>query len=306
MPVVGNATKMWSRQNSNATLSENFRRMDVAFTEAYQVFTTHDTTELEVYLAPGLPQVAQSYPGFPFVYATSTSVDRVSPVFWIVTVEYKGELGGVGGGSSTGGVEPSPLFAPPIIKFDDVETEEEIDVDFNGNPIVNTAGERVRGVKALFSDQVLTVTRNFATFNTYVQAVYRRSVNSDTFQGWPPGTVKLMKLSADNVFDANTYWKVTGVFQFRFPYNTIPARAWYNRRVSMGLYQRKGPTGNDRKTLIPTVDGHKQQATTPKYLDQFGIQIPFMEEDAENLTTQPFWQETQLYGSLPYNALGLI
>ena len=300
MPVVGSATKMWSRQNSNASLTEKFRRMDVTFTEAYQVETTYDATELEVYLAPGLPQVAQSYPNFPFVYASSMSVDRVSPVFWIVTVEYKGEIGGAGGGgSSTGGVEQSPLFAPPIIKFDDVETEEEIDVDFDGNPIVNTALERVRGVKALFSDQVLTVTRNFAVFDTYIQAIYRRSVNSDTFQGWPPGTVKLMKLSADNVFDVNAYWKVTGVFQFRFPYNTTPEKAWYNRRVSMGLNQRIS-LGPSFTKLIPTKDGHKQPATTPQYLDEDGVQI----EDID--ITPPYWQETKLYGSLPYNALGLI
>jgi hypothetical protein len=304
MPVIGNATKMWSRQNSDAALTENFRRMDITFSEAYQIETTYDATELEVYQAPGMPRTAQSYPGFPFVYAERAQLQRVSPVFWIATVDYKGEIGGAGGGS--GGTEPSPLFAPPIIKFDDVETEEEIDVDFDGNPIINTAGERVRGVKALFSDQVLTVTRNFAVFNTYVQAIYRRSVNSDTFQGWPPGTVKCMKLSADNVFDVNTYWKVTGVFQFRFPYNTTPERAWYNRRVSMGLNQRKGPTGDDRKKLIPTVDGHKQPATTPQYLDQFGVQIPFMEEDAGALANPPFWQETKLYNALPYNALGLI
>jgi hypothetical protein len=298
MPVIGNATKMWSRQNSDAALTENFRRMDITFSEAYQIETTYDATELEVYQAPGMPRTAQSYPGFPFVYAERAQLQRVSPVFWIATVDYKGEIGGAGGGS--GGTEPSPLFAPPIIKFDDVETEEEIDVDFNGNPIVNTAGERVRGVKALFSDQVLTVTRNFAVFNTYVQAIYRRSVNSDTFQGWPPGTVKCMKLSADNVFDVNVgYWKVTGVFQFRFPYNTTSEKAWYNRRVSMGLKQRKAATGPDRKILIPIPDGHKNP-TSPQYLDEDGIYI----DDIE--TTPPFWQETQLYGSLPYNALGLI
>jgi hypothetical protein len=298
MPVIGNATKMWSRQNSDAALTENFRRMDITFSEAYQIETTYDATELEVYQAPGMPRTAQSYPGFPFVYAERAQLQRVSPVFWIATVDYKGEIGGAGGGS--GGTEPSPLFAPPIIKFDDVETEEEIDVDFNGNPIVNTAGERVRGVKALFSDQVLTVTRNFSVFNTYVQAIYRRSVNSDTFQGWPPGTVKCMKLSADNVFDVNVgYWKVTGVFQFRFPYNTTSEKAWYNRRVSMGLKQRKAATGPDRKILIPIPDGHKNP-TSPQYLDEDGIYI----DDIE--TTPPFWQETQLYGSLPYNALGLI
>jgi hypothetical protein len=265
--------------------------MDVAFTEAYQVETTYDATELEVYTAAGLPQVSQSYPGFPFVYAEQMQLDRVSPVFWIATVNYKGEIGGAGGGS--GGTEPSPLFAPPIIKFDDVETEEEIDVDFDGNPIVDTAGQRVRGVKALFSDQVLTVTRNFSVFDTYLQAIYRRSVNSDTFQGWPPGTVKCMKLSADNVFDVNVgYWKVTGVFQFRFPYNTVPERAWYNRRVSMGMDQRLSDG-----QIVPTVDDHKQPSTIPRYLDENGLQTT---------SATPFWQETKLYGSLPYNALGLI
>ena len=299
MPVVGSATKMWSRQNTDASLTENFRRMDITFSEAYQVETTYDTIELEVYAAPGLPRVAQSAPGFPFVFAYRTQVTRVSPVFWIVTVDYKGEIGGVGGGA--GGFEPSPLAAPPIRKIGSIQTEEEIDVDFDGNAIVNTAGERVRGVKAIFSEQTLTVTRNFASFNTYVQNVYLHATNSDTFFGWPPGTVKLMDLPAEEIaYEGSSYFKVTGVFQFRRPYNTVPARAWYNRRVSMGLKQRKAATGADRKKLIPTIDAHKQPSITPQYLDEDGIQI----EDIE--TTPPFWQETKLYGSLPYNSLGLL
>ncbi len=284
---------MWSNQSSNATTSENFRKLEVTFSETYQITTSADAGEIDVYTMAGLPGVAQSYPGFPFVVAEAAQLQRVSPIFWLATINYRGEIGGIA--ATSGGSEPSnptsPLYAPPRITWDDVETNEDIDVDFDGDPIINTAGQPVKGVKALFSDQLLTVTRNFLVFNTYTQAIYRRSVNSDTFLGWPPGTCKLMKLSAQNVIDQSFgYWQVTGVFQFRFPYNTTPAKAWYARYVSMGLKQ-KDTAGK----LVSVVDDNKDVTTTAQYLDVNGKQ-----------TTTPYWIETKLYGSLPYSALGLI
>jgi hypothetical protein len=237
--------------------------------------------------------VGQPYPGFPFVVADAAQLQRVSPILWLATINYRGEIGGVANsGNDPDETNPtSPLYAPPRLTWDDVETEEEIDEDFDGDAITDTAGQPVRGIKALFSDQVLTVTRNFLFFNTYTQAVYRRSVNSDLFLGWPPGTCKLMKLSAQNVIDANFgYWQVTGVFQFRYPYRTTPDKAWYARYVSMGLKQKD--TNGD---LVPVVDDNKEPTSTPQYLDEDGKQ-----------TTTPYWIERKLYGSLPYNALGLI
>ena len=295
MATVQQAVKMWSNQSSNAVTSENFRKLEVTFTETYQVITSFDATELDVYTRSGLPGVAQPYPGFPFVVAESANVQRVSPIFWMVTINYRGEIGGIADGN--GGTEPSnptsPLYAPPRLAWDDIEVEEEIDEDFDGNPIVNTAGQRVRGIKSLFSDQTLTVTRNFLVFNTYLQAIYRRSVNSDFFLGWPPGTVKLMKLSAQNVVDVNFgYWQVTGVFQFRYPYRTTPDKAWYARHVSLGLKQRDS-NGN----LIPVVDDNKDPTSTPQYLNESGVQTT---------SANAYWIETKLYGSLPYNLLGLI
>lgn len=295
MATVQPGVKMWSTQASNANTSENFRKLEVTFTETYQVITSADATELDVYTQANLPGVAQPYPGFPFVVAESASLQRVSPIFWMATINYRGEIGGIAqSGSSADPSNPtSPLYAPPRLAWDDIEVEEEIDEDFDGNPIVDTAGQRVRGVKALFSDQTLTVTRNFLVFNTYLQAVYRRSVNSDFFLGWPPGTVKLMKLSGQNVVDFNFgYWQVTGVFQFRYPYRTTPDKAWYSRRASIGLKQ-KDSGGN----LIPVVDGNKQPTSTPQYLDANGVQTT---------SDNAYWIQDKLYGSLPYNLLGLI
>ena len=107
-----------------------------------------------------------------------------------------------------------------------------------------------------------------------------------------------MKLSAQNVITQTAggnepsfgYWQVTGVFQFRFPYNTTPDKAWYARYVSMGLKQK-----DSAGKLVSVVDDNKDVTTTPQYLDEDGKQ-----------TTTPYWIETKLYGSLPYNALGLI
>lgn len=293
MPVLS-TEKMWSRRNSNAAVTDNFRKLTVSFTEAYSILVTYDTTEFEIYTQASLPPVGQAFPGFEFVVANQAQLERVSPIMWIATVNYTGEIGGLR--NIGGNVSPtSPLAAPPRLAWDDVETEADIDEDFDGNPIVNTAGERFRGIKALFSDQTLTVTRNMLTFSPYAQAVYRRSVNSDLFQGWPPGTCKLMKLSAQNVIDEfNGYWQVTGVFQFRFPYNTTPDKAWYSRWMNVGLNQR---ITAGQPELEPCYDGYDTPSVTPQYLDADGRQT---DEDGV------VWNETKLYGSLPYNLLGLI
>jgi hypothetical protein len=291
MPVVVPGVKMWSRQSSEATQKADFKGFDIAFTEVYQIQTTPDATEIEVYVDGGLPGAGETFPGFPFAYAQKAQLQRISPIYWLATVNYVGEIGGVSKDSSGENAPVSPLAVPPQFTWDDVESEQEIDEDFDGNPIVTTAGERVRGRKALFADQLLTVTRNFLTFSPYLQAVYRRSVNSDVFQGWPPGTCKLMKLSASNVYDPVIgYFKVTGVFQFRYPYNTTPEKAWYDRWPNMGLYQID--SGGKR---VPCVDDNRNPLSTPQYLDAAGRQTT-----ADNV----IWNETKLYGSLPYNALG--
>jgi hypothetical protein len=209
-------------------------------------------------------------------------------VLWKVAVEY-------GGFTSPTGITVSPLFTPAILNYDDVETEEEIDEDFDGNPILTEAFEPVRGIKAVFCDRVITIKKNWAVFNDYVASAYRRSVNSDTFLGWPPGTAKMMRLSAQQVKDG--YFEVNAVVQCRIPYRTTAARAWYARWVHEGFYHKQLVDGGPSFQIVRAMT--EGQPTEEKVLlDANGFRL------ADG--SPPVWKETKLYNSLPFGALGLI
>ena len=297
---------MWSKPTTSATASDNFRKFQIKLQRAYQCVTSPDETESGVYNGTDLqgnqlPQLGARFGlDYPFAYADNISIERPSPILWIVTIDYTGELGP---GDSNN--ENNPLFAPPRIDWDDVESEQEIDEDFDGNPIQTINGEPIEGVKALIPDQTVSIKRNMLLFNPYVQARYRRAVNSDIFLGWPPGTAKLMKLSASNVpNDQGGYWEVSAQIQFRYPYRTTPEKAWYSRVRHEGYYERVELSGPGAGTkVVRAVDANKEPVTKPVLLDESGFRIPGV-EPGEQQTAH--WLEFKLYDSLPYSALGLL
>jgi len=285
---------MWSKDTSSGTLSENNQKLTVTFQEAYQVVATHDATYAEVYSAADpttgvrIPYRAESFPGFNFVYAKSVSPVRVSPILWMVTCNYEGEMGQT--------PIDSPLNKPTQISWSDTSTMEELDQDFDGGPLVNANGEPIKGIKTELVDDVLTLKRNFLNFSPYVRGQYRRAVNSDTFAEWPPGTAKVKQFDASNVIDDSlgvAYWQVTLKVQFRYPYNTTPLKAWYSRTLHQGYNERYTVGGPVFKAMIK---GPKADANKPVMLDINGLQI----HDPANA----FFIEKKLYDSLPFNALG--
>ena len=201
--AVYEVTKMWSTNGSNTSLSNNGKNFQISFQEAYQVTCDPDTTILEIYNAPGIPAANSLYPGTYSVYCVSAAPQRISPIYWIVSVNWAGEFG-------PAGPEDSPLNIPPKIDWTDVETDEAIDVDYNGNPIVTINNEPIEGVTKKIADQVVTIQRNFASFSPSATAAYRDSVSSDTFLGFPAGTARLVRFSAKLVTgDGPSYWDVT-------------------------------------------------------------------------------------------------
>lgn len=289
---IQSVDKMWSRSTGDATFSDRFRKLDVSFDEAYQVLHDPNETKLSIFQAPGIPSAGTSYPGFPFVVVQSASIESLSPILSIVNVRYSGEVGPVG----QAGQSPSPLFAPPKIDYDDVETEEDVDEDFDGNPIATANNEPIVGLKRPIADQTVTIRRNFSTFNSYVQSRYRQAVNSDTFLGWPPGTARITKFSASNVIDRYLgYWEVTATIQFRYPYKTTPDKAWYRRTLHQGFLERiSGATDK----IVRAVDDDQMPLNKPVLLDADGYRIP----DGD----PPYYLEFKIFDSLPFSALGLI
>lgn len=308
MPTVEPAREMWSVSTTNASADPTARTLKVSFRSGYQVVHSADISKEDVYTAPGLPSPIQSFSeNFPFVVAKKMSINRVSPILSVVLVDWDGEVGS--GGSGGGQPGASPIFTPPLIDWGNVTEDLEVDEDVDGNPIATVVGEPIKGVRAKFVDQVLTVQRKFLTWNTYLQSQYMHSVNSDNFAGWPPGTGKIMDLRANNVLGDPTnggfgYWEGILKVQFRIPYRTTPERAWYSRVRHEGFYERvqaDGPpdaNGNYPHTVMRIVDENKQPVTRPFLLDQTGKKV----SDANNT----FWREFKLYQPLPYTLLGFL
>ncbi len=307
MSNVISVSQMWSKVDGDFSLTDNFRTAQAAFTSAYQVFTTPQATIDDVVQASGIPEAGSSYSAmYPYVFADQTRPQRISPIYWIVTVSYNGEIK-----LGPGNQPQSPLLTPAKIDWDDVETEEEIDEDYDGNPIVTKNNEPIHGLKRLFADQTVTIRKNMLVFNPFVQAAYRESVNSDAFLSWAPGTGKMQKLQAVSVKDPNVggggYWEVTAVIQFRWPYRTTPDKAWYKRVRHEGYYKRVDIVGPPAPGQLPfqiiRAMRNGEPANRPVLLDENGYQIADVEPPN---TVQAHWLEFKLYNPLPYGALGLL
>ncbi|XZE45348.1 hypothetical protein SH467x_000585 [Pirellulaceae bacterium SH467] len=184
----------------------------------------------------------------PTAYVIRVRRTPQGPILSEVIVTYEGEYGI--GEPGTG------IFSDPEIELTDITQNVPTDVDIYDNPIVNACGEPLNGVQREISDQVLNVTRNFTYWNSYVQGAYRQAVNSDWFFGWPPGTAKIDGLNAkliqrDPAEGGLGYWQVNARIRFRYPYRTIPAKAWYARIRHEGYYE----LDSDVEVTITDEDG---------------------------------------------------
>jgi hypothetical protein len=207
----------------------------------------------------------------------------------IVTAEYQGETGPLGLGSS-------PIDTEVRVTWGTATTDEPIDEDWNGNPIVTANGEPINGLTEKLSDDVVTIERKFLTINRYALRAYRRATNSDEFLEWPPGTARIVDDSSRAVFvnGVVAYWDVTATIQFREPFRTTADKAWYKRVRHEGLLVRPNPN----ESPVIAVDASKTPVTRPVLLKEDGTR----ETDPNNA----YWLEIPTLGSLPFNALGLI
>lgn len=234
MAVQGPAVKMWSRTSGSVDVIPHHWR-DVVIQEAWSVVCEKDDVIQDILSAESLPQICDSFPDAPYIKVTSMTPTKVSPVFWIVNITYKGL-------ANASGFSDSPVNQPPELIWSDVDSEEATDEDTWGNPIVTACGEPIEGVTTKLADLNLQIKRNFLDYNPLLQHQYRHSVNSDLFAGFAAGVAKLTKMSARQNWakGCGAYWEVTANVVFRYPWRTDPYRAWYARVRHEGFYERQG------------------------------------------------------------------
>ena len=286
--TVQTATRMWSRTGGSISTTDG-RDRSATVREGYQVVCDPADDVSEILDAPGLPRLEQTYSGTAAIFCKRKSPTQVSPILWTVDVDWEGEFG-------PSGSESHPINNPAEIEWSDVETDEPIDEDFDGSPIVTVNGEPISGVTIKIADQVLTIEKNFLAINTAAIASYRRATNSDTFYGWAPGTARMIGFTAKRAFVRSTppideYWNVSARFQFREPYQTTADKAWYARVRHEGYFVKVGAK------IVHATDDRKEKVSKPVLLKSDGTR--------ETVNANAHWLEIKRYDSLPFNSLGL-
>ncbi len=284
--AVGEAVRMWSRHDGEVT-TENGITGQAVIREMYQVTSAATDTLASVLDATNLPLMNDIYPGTDQVRVKRRAPRQVGPTFWHVEIVYEGPI--------FPAFEKGPLDVPPIIKWGKVESDEPVDQDRNGNPIVTANGEPIEGVTKKISDITVSITRNYASIDLAATHQYLHSVNSDTFLGFSAGTGRMTQFSATEKFeDAIGGWfEVNAVIQFRFPYNTTPARAWWARVLHEGYYIK------DASGMIKRAqDDDGKDRTKPVLLKSDGT--------IETNSANAHWLEFEIYQPLSYQSLGLV
>lgn len=228
--TIHSVDEAWSRRGTVSS-SQDGLSFQVSHSIGQQVVHTYDATDVEILDDTRVYQLGQKHPDT-YAICKRRTTSKVGLIFTIVSCEFEGEVG-------PGGLIDNPLNKPVEYEWGQATSTEPIDVDANGRPIVTANGEEIVGLTKDISDSVLTMKKNFATFTPWLQQAYLNSVNSDVFANWLPGTGKMKTLTAKQLkFNGFDYFEVNATIQFRVPYNTTPAKAWWGRNRHEGFYER--------------------------------------------------------------------
>lgn len=167
-------------------------------------------------------------------------------------------------GTATG----SPSDQPPSVRFEGVTYQEVADLDVDGNPVVNTAGDAFDPpVMRDRTRPVIKIVRNETSFDDSTILAYSDKVNSDTFYNYPPKTLKCSAPRGEPLysqFSGQNYYRV----EYELHYN---ADTWAARVLNQGY--RQLVTSGGATTQEPILAGGTP-ISSPAMLDEDGAYIP--------------------------------
>lgn len=222
--------------------------------------------------------------------------DPETPYKWIVTLTYSTRTGnasrhpGNPDPSDPSGFSNSPLDRPTLITWDAVQfTRPVVKTIDSGLPIANSAGDEYDPkVEIDDSRPVLIIERPQASFSQSTAIAYRDAINSDSFFGFDPNTVKVAKITATLEYEKSIYfWKA------RYEFHVRP-ETWTLSLLDRGYRQLK--TGDATKAIV-ILDDSGNPVSQPVNLDGLGHVLP--------ANGTPVFRQFNVYKALPFAALGL-
>jgi len=265
--------------------------------------------------AAGIPDYGDQHATYTGLYARSISA-RVQNgrTFFIVEVTWSPpeEFGG-----TSSPVDPTTLDAVKAYRtYRSVEPIDQaistIDPNTGGTvllpPIMSNTYERFEPPVTIDkSDDLLVLTKNFATYNRSFWRGYKDSLNDDTWDGEATGTVRLIDYDFSEVIDGPwSYWR--GEFQF-----AIRADGWLARRLNVGT-RIKFASSPDQWVDITDDEGNPISRPVPLDWNTAEITDPTAGSvgsiaDAPLSGTSDgkyLWLEYVVYESKDFDAMGLL
>jgi hypothetical protein len=172
----------------------------------------------------------------------------------------------------------SPLTQPTVISYFTITSEEPIEDDIEGKAIATVNGEPIEGITRPISDLGVRLQKNFGTFDPASFYLFIDCVNSDTFLGFPPGTLRIANISADEQFytdqDDNDvpFWSVSVEIHARKPYRVQPAEAWYKRVRHEGYWVKTPDPFSNGFLYDRGIDDLGAPSNKPVLLNENGTQ----------------------------------
>lgn len=223
-------------------------------------------------------------------YMTDLSVEEMGEdgLQWQVTLGYSWyNVNYAGGGPSQ-----SPLLMPIDVSWGLRDHETVLDVDVNGNAVVNTAGDPFDPPVVIDDPRlVMTVVRNESVFNIGWVVAYRNAVNSDPFAGFDPLFSKVLNISSKSQWHQDAGWYYQTTYEFEFltsQINNNTSNGYRQNLVSQGFRAISSVTG---KPYQITLKG--QPVNAPMLLDKNGF--------LQGVNDPPYFVTYQGYPELPFD-----
>lgn len=183
--------------------------------------------------------------------------------------------------------EENPLDQPLEESLEFAQFERIVDVDADGNPVLNTAGDPFDPpVTRDDSRPILKIVRNEATFRPVFILGFRDCINESEFRGFPAGTVKCQPIPVRRAWHPIPGYYYIHAYEFH-----IDEDGWNKPVLSQGLRAIDG-SGNRRQILI---EGHP--ATSPVPLDENGAELA--------VGADPFYVTPKRYASKDFSVFNL-
>jgi len=265
-------------------------------------FDTADDPRIRPQLAcsaAGIPLIWSLHPFNPWLYCRGKRTFARGPFLFEVVASYV--VKSYRADEAKPGTTPfqSPFDEPWEIEWFPIASNEQVDRDIYGNPIVNSAGQSFDPpITKDCYDLGLRIVRNQPSYNKAQAADYVGAVNSDYFYGFAPYLVKCTNYSSRTMYSAITYYQITYEFHIRLLADPITGNyhGWARRVMDEGLMYKTTVEGQTVYKKVKT--GDNEDVPQLVRLNGSGGAVPAGSTDA-------YFLYFALCKMRPFSALGL-